>query len=258
MYKPYQFKKFNINPLFINGTTMDIETYVDEQARFRPDFKIDIDTNTVRIPTFFFNFNGVSQDVSEYYNLYDKIKNSKNCIELRLNFNTSSNYSFLILDFYLLKQDNKTIIDREKILEDNLMNLGYIRKETQNLIFNGIDLYLKVAKETDKKDLLQNVYTFLNDIPQDILFLISSYDFTSTVPKILIHTIRVDLPDNFMPLLIFLRCICFDVYIFNPNAGIPLSKYIDESLYSMEYLGEIQNNIPSREKKGKIKLGWFL
>ena len=107
-----------------------------------------------------------------------------------------------------------------------------------------------------KEEFLQTTLFFLN-ISKTIVKLMSNFDFTANIPKIVVFLEGENtLPDPFVLLLAFLHKAGFDVLIFNPSAFFSISNILNPSRFDSVRLDGVKYDAKYEQIIKKKKGFW--
>lgn len=262
VYKPFQFKDYKTKSVRISGSIIDLMTVWGEPAKLREGFKIE--NGTVNIPVFFQVVDGVYDDFVKYKDLInttcltpdtivvtdngDSLLPPKNSLDI----NTAYQLMFMQL--------NDKTIDIEQIKKQPFYPLGIYNISTQNFILNAINEFIKdtslLAFSMSKEEFLQTILFFLN-VSKTIVKLMSNFDFTANIPKIVVFLEGENtLPDPFVLFLAFLHKAGFDILIFNPSAFFSVSKILNPSRFDSVRLDGVKYDAKYQQIVKKKKGFW--
>ena len=254
-FKPFQFNHYTSQVVNLEGTYRELSTYLPEQIFFREGFKIDNENSKIYIPTYFMKINGLPTDRSEFetfiYSL-SKIPNTKIITNVKDLF-TASEYE----SFQNRESSSKTssITDCFKKIDKLFLSKNIIKnlKITIQEIYNSKNLIINFKRDK----FIKIIDTCLTSCIQDML---TVFDYTAKNPKIILATSIVGMPIREVYMLLLLHRLCFDIIIFTPKGQVTIEKYFEENLYTLEYVGNldnvtlnIENIIDSVEKEEKEK-----
>lgn len=220
IYKPWQCINSFTKPVIMNSIIEDMITYWDEPSRLRPGFKTE--ENLVYIPIFFNKISGVYTDLSEYIDMVNKLRKPRfhKFIEGSNLTNKDYNNQELYSLAFCLNRD-KTI-NKEALKKHNMFNkLKTLRNELQDLIIDKIDETISQKRlfnfDIDDKKILKLIISVLL-LDDDILNLIDCYDYTASIPKIIVYLKNREVfEDEDALVLALLHRIGLDIVILTPN-----------------------------------------
>ena len=261
IYRPFQFKEYDLKAIRLSGSIIDTTTLWNEQAKLRDGFKIG--NKTVKVPVLFQVIDGVYDDLEKYRELVTSVSSGKDTIVISNNVHDflpppGSLNSDDIYQLLFLQLSDKTI-DIEQIKNQPFYPLSMYNVSTQNFVLRTINdvivdesiFSIKMSKE----EFLQTALLYLN-VNQKIVKLMNNYDFPGNIPKIVVFIEGENiLPDPFLLYLAFLHKAGFDIVIFNPSAFFSISKIINQTRFDNIRLDTIKDDakyeqIVKQKKKG--------
>lgn len=252
IYRPWQFRNGYTKSLLLDTVLEDIYIYWNEVSKVRPGF--DVENNLVKVPCFFYKIDGQFNNKIEFQKLVKFCSESKNT--LFFNHGDISRNYLKDDEIYSLMfcQLSDGTFDIEEIKKLPIYRFGKYSNEIQNFILN------KFNEVISKKDIF-NVYldkekvlkflAIVLSMDEQIVRSIDNFDFTSSIPKIVIYLNNECLISDYMVMLLaYLHTIGIDIVIFNP-AGLfninNILKYnninvvrLEQMNYTSEY-GDVIN-----------------
>ena len=259
VFRPWQFKDGTTSILPIDAVVEDIETYWEQDTRFRPGFKA-VD-NTVYVPKFITKINGTYTEISKYKKLVDFTKNSKLTlfkVGVSLTHKTYSNEEMYSLAFVI--NDNE--VSYEGIKTHELYHLNKINIDVQNFIIRKMNDFIKEYKDrVEMKDLLDVIATVIT-MEDEYAKLIECFDFPFKIPKLVVYiSDRSNFDKRNGLFLNYLNSIGVDILIYSPTGSVSIEEHmynrplsiitLDEMNFDMEY--EKLNAIKIKEKVNLFK-----
>ena len=242
VFRPWSFRQGTIKAVNINAILEDINIYIKEQARYRPNFKVE--NEVVYIPNFMCKINGVNSDLSEYVELIDLLRNQeltvfKNSCDKIVNLNTPKEDIFSLA--FIIENNN---IDFEKAKSHKLYNLNWVNLDTQKFIIKKLnDFIVFFENKIDRKKILSFI-SVVFDMNKDIVEVIERFDFPFSVPKLVIFEPRRNLYDELNSLfLIFLNMVGFDIILLSPIGTPMIEDYLYGKHLSIINLDKMQSNL---------------
>lgn len=236
LFRDKQFK--DIQPLVLKTTYDEINIWWNQEAKFRPSFSVV--GKTVKVGTIFSELNGVpNREVKSYLsNIRNLIvKDTIFCEELpfiKLKYEDSEFSKFIKQIVY------KDEIDFKKLMDSKYYTYNIYSEETQNLIINKTNELLRLNWcIKPPKNLSYKIIEVIFSLPQNIVKIIHSYDFTKTLPKLILYSSNegvCSLEDTI--LIMFLKLLGFDILAFAPTGYTLMGQYIDKSLYNDIIIGD--------------------
>ena len=226
VYQAWQFRHGTTEPVFFNGSLIDLEQNWHQAARFRQGFKTH--QNTVYVPHFFFEIEGEYKNKKDYLTLVDNCRKAPNTDHFKLAFCQYSDGRF----------------DPEKLKQLPFYAYGPYNDATENFILGKINDVLTnthLFKEplTKKEDIFDFVLMTLT-LTQPIVRSIDSFDFTDSLPKLMI-VIEGDahLTKAHSYLIGYLNQIGFDILILSPAGLSDLSTFFQAESFNSVRLDQI-------------------
>lgn len=242
VYKPWQFKNGLTNPLLLNGTLIDLKHNWNEEARLRVGFGVH--DNTVTVPHFFMEIEGVDDDYNE---LLKELASSDEAIVIHTQLYEDS-FKLSTID----KQDLLKLVffmKNDKIADNFKDNPFYkyepLNDQTEDFIlkkiestFNDLDKFF--AKKLSDEDKLRALVMWQN-LPSAIVDAIDSFDFPFKIPKLIVYcdpdsSICEELALN----LLFLTSVGFDIVVMSPEGRSNLSTYIKPIIFNSVRLSRLE------------------
>lgn len=275
LYYTNQFIDYEVAPLLFEGVIPDFYNTFVNDVRFREGFKVNEETKTVFFSHFFTEVQGVQKDYEEYVKLvrhllkakntiffiekeYDKvlldenIKESKRNGEIFLKKNifkindeiiTRRMFYFSELAYTVNEDGTYDLDDIKKVSFYNLRNLkektvSYIFKVFNEVISTPLVFFNKDLSFLEKTKLL-----FLMLLINPLVYkLLETFDYTNSVPKIVIYLDNQDeLKENMCQVLTILSMLGIDIVILSPNGKSGLDKYINQNAYTTLLLDEFKD-----------------
>ena len=259
VFRPWQFKEGTTKALPIDAVVEDIETYWEQEAKFRPGFKVV--NNSVYVPKFITKINGTYTDVSKYKKLVGFTKNSKLTlfkVGVNLTNKTYSNEDMYSLAFIM----NDDEVSYEGVKTHGLYRLNKLNIDVQNFIIRKTNDFIKEHKDkVEMKDLLELMATIIT-MEDEYAKLIECFDFPFKVPKLIVYiSDRSNFDKRNGLFLNYLNSIGLDILIYSPTGSVSIEEHmygeplsvitLDEMNFDIEY--EKLNAIKIKEKVNLLK-----
>lgn len=251
VFRPWSFRKGTTYSLCIDAVIEDINTYWDEDARFRPEFKT-VDS-MVYVPNFMTKINGVYKELGKYKELVNKTTSKKL---------TLFKEGTTIIDNILSKEEVYSLafvfdgdaIDTDKIKKHVLYKLNKVNIDTQNFVINKLNDFISIhSKKVDMKDILTLIGMVIN-MSNEYVYLIENFDFPYKVPKLVIYISDRSTFDTSTGLFInFLNLIGLDVVIYSPMGSPSIENYMFDNYLSSITLDEMAMDL-TYNKLNNIKI----
>lgn len=255
VYRPWQFRNGTTNAIFVSSTIIDLDNNWNEPSRIRQGFKVV--GQTVSVPVFFQQIDGIYKNSEEYRKILLKCSESQNTLLVTnrgvdlLNKNYSQDDKFK-LTFYQL---NDGTINRNDIKSADFYPLKKYKMEIQNIIIDKINETIcdtRLFNQPLSKEQTLNLIISLLNINEKVIRLIDNYDFTENVPKITIFLNKDEaLDDDIIYLLAFLHKMAFDIVIFCPSGYFGATNIINPERINNIRLDEMKYDATYNDLKSK-------
>ena len=276
---PWQYQHLNLISINYDVILEDIETYWNQEARFREGFKIE--NNNIYVPNFFTKVNGIHKNKKDYITFIQSLKESKNTIVLdkcfyfenkleEVNTNTNESENLLVtkedyLNFLKEKDDEISEIFYYPISVKNILKhnfLGYIIKDNyytfdnltsskQKQLIQIINKFIETKKDEWSKKEFDKFFSICFSLPDNIISLINNFDYSFDVPKIIFIGNFINSDTSI--LLSLLNEFAIDILLLEPSGKSTIEKYMDINELSLGYFIEDFNTkealISNKEKK---------
>lgn len=243
VYQAWQFRHGTTEPVFFNGSLIDLEQNWHQAARFRQGFKTH--QNTVYVPHFFFEIEGEHKNKKDYLTLVDNCRKAPNTLVFTQDTpftNPLENPSDRFKLAFCQYSDGR--FDPEKLKQLPFYAYGPYNDATENFMLHKINDVLTNAhlfKEplTKKEDIFDFVLMALT-LTQPLVRCIDSFDFTDSLPKLMI-VIEGDahLTKAHSYLIGYLNQIGFDILILSPAGLSDLSTFFQAESFKSVRLDQI-------------------
>lgn len=260
MFRSMQFSR--MTSAVLQTTADEVEIYWDQDAMYRPGFRVDDDVVTV--PVIFSKFCGIPEGkVKEYWaNVEDMLTPRslymvKSVAYKNLGLSVARSYK----PFHAGKK-----LDIRGILNSSLNKYTFLSASLQSLIFEKAQAVIDdgMLLMQDENELVCYVMYVALNLSKPILNLLQQYDFTKEVPKIIVAD---TIEDPFSKLectqLLLLSYLGFDILIYSPSGYRNIETYVSEEAFSSHTIGEYMYNqrapqfrIPSTTRAQR-KQGFF-
>ena len=240
LYREQQYSKST--SVTLKTTYDEIAILWDKEAKYRPSFKTD--DHKVYVPNIFAKINGIKNgDLNKY------IKDIKNLIikdtlvyEKFPFVNRYSNLSWESIQKFI----TGNTISFEKLRCSRDYKYSYLNEDTQRLIVEKIQelINLNWLKNTNEFNIYYVLLNTLLNLDKQTLMLLQQFDFTKTIPKIIVidtDETMADITDCIY--LLFLNLVGFDILIFTPTGYRNIENYIKEDVFENHIIGEYIFNV---------------
>lgn len=274
----WQYQDFNLISTNYNIILQDIETYWNQEARFREGFVLDKENKNITVPNFCTKINGVHKDIKDYKEFINFIKNSKNTFILDNKFSFSSYQCVELTPTICVKNSNKFFFKKEDIensIEDNT-KFDFAEPTVQNIlnykflnyIINSKNFTFNLLTSCKREQLLKMILNYIEknidnlnedkivkflkiafSIPSDIITYINNFDYSFDVPKIVVT--KKEISEDLSILLNILNEFAFDILFLEPSGKSTIEKYLDVNNLSLGYFNtelNIEDDILYKER----------
>lgn len=241
IYRDYQYKK--ANSVILKTMFEEIDILWKQDTKFRPNFSV-ID-GTVNVPVIFAKISGVKDSqLSKYWKSVQQMLTDNTFIIYGAPFISREQGSMMSSGSANLLRGGK--LRREELIQSRGYRYAHLRRETQELIFDKIDLLISsnMIRGTFENGTEYLIAALLLDLPQPIIQLIQGFDFTKLNPKIIyINTgeIPISLEDSI--LTAFLSLVGFDVLFLVPTGYQTVENYFNKAILDEHKVGEYMYDV---------------
>lgn len=252
VYKPWQFKDFMPRSLTLRMTYDDIFIYAKEKALVRPQFEVVGDE--VVIPVIFAKISGVSSQREEYwYYMHQLLANPQTVFVQKFPYASTSRANFHFHYKHCLVNGELSV---ERIMQSDWWQYGELTLELQRAIAHTIKTsceqpMLKQQQNETLYDLQLFLFKQMSMIPQEILRLLQSFDYSQEVPKLVLYQApqQPALSREDIALLAFLNRFGVDIVFYNPTGQLDLEKHLQEDSYDVHRLEHMLFDLHYEEPK---------
>ncbi|MDM5250278.1 YceG family protein [Lysinibacillus sp. G4S2] len=261
VFKPWQFKDFLPRSLTLRMTYDDIFIYANEKAMVRPKFEVIKDE--VIIPVIFAKISGVSSRREEYWHYMHQLLASQQTVFVQeFPFVTTSRANYHFHYKHCLVNGELSV---ERIVQSDWWQYGDLTLELQRAIAHTIKTsceqpMLKQQPNEPLYDLQLFLFKQMTMIPQEILRLLQSFDYSQEVPKLVLYQApqQPTLSREDIVLLAFLNRFGIDIVLYNPTGKLDLEKYLQEDTFDVHRLEhmlfDLQYEEPKQQKNKPDKM----
>ncbi|MEY2354197.1 YceG family protein [Lysinibacillus capsici] len=252
VYKPWQFKDFMPRSLTLRMTYDDIFIYAEEKALVRPQFEVIGDE--IVIPVIFAKISGVSSRREEYwYYMHQLLANPQTVFVQKFPYAPTSRANFHFHYKHCLVNGELSV---ERIMQSDWWQYGELTLELQRAIAHTIKTsceqpMLKQQPNETLYDLQLFLFKQMSMIPQEILRLLQSFDYSQEVPKLVLYQApqQPALSREDIALLAFLNRFGVDIVFYNPTGQLDLEKHLQEDSYDVHRLEHMLFDLHYEEPK---------
>lgn len=236
LYRNRQFKR--AIPVPIRTTYEEIGILWNQEAKYRPDFEVLDDR--VMVPAIFSKVSGVKDgDRSGYWQWVKGLMTEDTFIIKALPFLNGQSPNPMKQHAAAFLKNGK--LQAAKIRQHPSYQYGFIREDMQDYMFDKLDQLLesKVINGTYTQGVEYTICSVALNLDKNILRMIQKYDFTKTIPKlILINTAEsmCSLEDSI--LTAYLSMLGFDVLILVPTGYQSMERFYSRPLFIEHQIGD--------------------
>ncbi len=259
MFRDRQFARSQ--PVTLKTTYDEVGQLWPEEAQYRPSFRTE--GGVVYVPNLFTKICGVDKgDLTLYWDKIRAMVTTNTYLITGLPFlnklppdggmNPTEARAFL----------HNGRIDPRAIMASRVYQYGYLPEDTQNYILEKIQALMDYDLIADGGPNVSAVMlSVLMNLDKELLRLLQSFDFTRTIPKLLI----VDVTETMFTLeecilVTFLNLVGFDIVVFTPTGYRNLETHIRPDIFNTLTVGEFcyDLTVPDlRVRRPAGKTGWF-
>lgn len=243
VYRPWQFKDFEVNPIHKVMTIYDLKSNIAEPAKVRNGFGPV--GNKINIPNLFFQIDGIFENEKEYAEL--------------VKFCCSQPYT-------IITTDGGRDLFSQTISDDDKLQLAFCRYAPKQYNLEGFKSFPFYSWDRYNESILKALISALNrvfssgvikkelddiqefnvvgkilEIDTKIIQLINSYDYSEQIPKIIVFLEYENIIyEGNLPILAFLYELGFDVIIFNPSGMASITSVINPNNFNYVRLDKMK------------------
>lgn len=241
IFRMKQFK--SLNSIVLKTTYEEMNILWGQQAKFRPSFSIKGDV--VVLPNIFAKVEGVEDDINDYLHFIKEKKGSNNTVFIS-QFPFVSTVNVNDYKYGFIKQIvYNGAVDLKRYMQSEFYAYSLYSDETQQFIMNRLQNFLSLewCSTFSSKQIFVVLYVLLN-MPDVILQLIHTFDFSGEIPKlVLFNSTKNPLSFEESVLLMFLNSIGFDIVVYVPTGYKILEQYIDSKYFNTLSIGKYNFNL---------------
>lgn len=228
-----------------------------EEAQFRPSFQTQGDT--VHVPNLFAKINGVEGNVSDYWDTIRGLITPETHLITNVPFLVDPAPVMSIPKARAFFHNGR--LDPVALKRSEQYRYGFLPDDTQNYMLEKMQTLIDCGLITDGgRDLPACVLSTLMGLSKDTLHTIQSFDFTRTIPKVVI----VDVTDRVFSLaecilLGFFNLVGFDIAVFTPTGYRNLEAHLNPDAFQTLNAGEYRFDltVPSLRGGRRGSGEWF-
>ncbi len=253
VFKPWMFRGAPLEHIQLEGTRIDLEDTWNREARLREGFQVE--RNTLRVPSFYVEIDGVDRNLDEYFRLVDLLKDNEHVLVDSKKGNT-------ILRPLKEKRDAVKLVfsmnpngtfDSAKLKAQEGYVFDQLSSETADMFVHKLNAFLTKDGNRLSKEERVEIANVLLSLSKPIARMIENFDYPFQVPKVLVLLNKEERVDrNVAIALEFLAELGFDIAVLCPSGVSGLSDKkrsilrLDKMAYDLNF-----SNPP--ENKGKEK-----
>lgn len=251
LYKPWQLRDYTPTSITLKTTYDELFLLTKEIAMIRPDFEVK--NGIVKIPTVFAKVQGVSRNRKEYWDrLHAVAENEDSLLIKQFPFSSSVNNDFRFHYRDALGRDG--LLQPEKMLQSNYWRYSHLPTGLQMGIGHAIrNICAKPALKPIYHETADDVKIYLftqgMQIPPNILKLIQTFDYSQTVPKLILYNNELNgtMTRTDAALLLLLNQFGIDIILYNPPGHNDIENFVDDYLYDTHWLEDVVFDLEYRE-----------
>lgn len=242
IYKCRQFKKASV--VTLKSAMPEMQTYWDEEIKFRPFF--DIDNDRVKMPVFFAKINGCSDTKSngKYFNDLRNLLTDNSIL-----FVKNYKYRKKIFTNFTLKTSGviyQHLVNINRIKACSCYRYASMRPEIQDFILEKVKFIIEkyLIKGTFTRGTEYLILTIALNLSKKVTHLIHNFDFTKLNPKIIFflrEANQLTIEDSIF--LVLMHYLGFDVIVYDPTGYNCFNKYLNAELIQEYQDGDFCENI---------------
>lgn len=251
LYKPWQLRDYTPTSITLKTTYDELFLLAKEIAMIRPDFEVN--NGVVKIPTVFAKVQGISQNRKEYWDrLYGVTEGEDSLLIKQFPFTSSVNNDFRFHYRDALGKDD--LLVPERMIASNYWRYSHLPTGLQMGIAHAIRNIcakpaLKPLYQETPYDVKVYLFTQGMQIPPDILKLLQRFDYSQTVPKLILYNNELNgtMTRTDAALLLLLNQFGIDILLYNPPGHNDIENFVEEHLYDTHWLEDVVFDLEYRE-----------
>ena len=245
MFRNRQFARSQ--PVTLRTTWDEVGQLWPEEAQVRPSFRTE--EGVVYVPNLFSKICGVDGDLNLYWDRVRTMITPQTWVVTALPF---------LQDVGVGKDAVKSCLhngrlDPNALARAPFYRYGYLPQDTQDYMMEKMQALIDYDLITDGgPDLPASILSVLLDLDRDLLRLVQGFDFTRTVPKLLV----VDVSETLFSLeecilLAFLNLVGFDIAVFTPTGYRNLETHIRLDSFDTLNIGAFAYDLRVPDLRGR-------
>lgn len=251
LYKPWQLRDYTPTSITLKTTYDELFLLAKEIAMIRPDFEVN--NGIVKIPTVFAKVQGISRNRKEYWDRLHGIAEGKDSLLIKqFPFTSSVNNDFRFHYRDAVGRDDLLI--PEKMIASNYWRYSHLPMGLQLGIAHAIRNIcarpaLKPIYQETPYDVKIYLFTQGMQIPPDVLKLLQRFDYSQSVPKLILYNNELNgtMTRTDAALLLLLNQFGIDMILYNPPGHNDIENFVEDHLYDTHWLEDVVFDLEYRE-----------
>lgn len=234
MYRNQQFQK--AVPVTLQITYEEIAVLWKEEAKYRPNFETF--TDRVMIPVIFAKVSGVKDSVERYWESVSELIDKNTYVIRHFPFLGNERNPYKEKTYLYLIGDKLNI---RKIKNSPEYPFGILRENMQDMMLEKVQQLIdsRLIAGTLVNGMEHLIVATILNMDRQLLRLIQNYDFTKSVPKVVvIHTEDTICSPEDSILLAYLNLIGFDIVLYVPTGYNSIERYYTRQVFVEHQIGE--------------------
>lgn len=251
LYKPWQLRDYTPTSITLKTTYDELFLLTKEPAMVRPDF--DVNNGIVSIPNVFAKVQGVSRNRKEFWDRIHSLTEGEDSLLInQFPFSSAVNNDFRFHYRDAIGRDGLLI--PEKMLQSNYWRYAHLPTGLQMGLAHAIKNIcakpaLKPIYNESMDELKVYLFTQGMQIPPTILKLLQRFDYSQTVPKLVLYNNELNgtMTRTDAALLLLLNQFGIDIILYNPPGHNDIENFIEEYLYDTHWLEDVVFDLEYKE-----------
>jgi hypothetical protein len=252
-YKPWQFRNHLPVSVTLKTTYDEIFLLAKEPSFIRPGFSVQ--SEEVKIPVLFAKVSGVSKNRKEYWGNMQRLRTQKSALTISQfpymkEKKTNNQFHYQ----HALGEGNR--LDPEKMVKSNWWRYGHLHDGLQEGIAAAIsrmcdDPKMEKSSGETGEDVQLFLFTQSMSIPEEILHLLQTFDYSQDVPKLILYNNEKNgqLSRADAALLLLLNEFGLDLILYNPPGLNDLESFIVKKYFDHHLLEDMVFDLPFDDYK---------
>ncbi len=240
LYRSNQFKR--AISVTLQTTYEEIGIYWNQEALYRPNFETFDDR--VMVPVIFTKIAGIPGDIDDYWYDIAKMQNEDTFTINSLPYiknDWNNPFNDKIHNYF---RNGRLLIS--KIKSSSAYQYAFIREEMQDYMLDKLQQLIdrKIIAGTGTNGTEYVIIATLLNLDKSILRLIQKYDFTKSIPKLMIiHTDESECTIQDSIVAAYLNLIGFDIALFVPTGYRSIERFFVENVMLEHQAGEYKYDL---------------